>query len=203
MQIEKSFRISRPRSDVWAAFADIEFVAACLPGASIVESLGDGKYKGKFSIKLGPLAASFGGEVAIERDQSTWTAMVSGKGVDQRSNSRANGSMRYRLVEDASNATKVEVVSEINLAGALAQFGKAAVIQEIAGRLTNEFARNFEGKLAARSDDRAGHLSPATAADGAVASGSAPQSLDAGALVWAVLKERLIGLFRRLKGEAV
>ena len=107
-------------------------------------------FKGKFAIKLGPMAASFGGDVAIERKPDDWTAIVSGKGADQRSGSRASGSMTYRLSGgENGDATRVDVASEINLAGALAQFGKAGVIQEVASRLTNDFVRNFEAKLEA------------------------------------------------------
>lgn len=207
MKIEKSFEIASPRDTVWDAFGDVRFVASCLPGASIAGDLGDGKYKGKFSIKLGPLAASFGGEVSIERNAEQWTATVSGKGTDQRSNSRAHGSMHYRLTgEPGAARTRVDVVSEINLAGALAQFGKANVIQEIAGRLTNEFARNFEKNLSSRhanADETATSPTGTAGADrpGSV-SGEAPQALDAGSLLWAIMCGWLRRIFGRERGKA-
>lgn len=207
MKIEKSFEIGSTRDAVWDAFGDVRFVASCLPGASIVEDLGEGKYRGKFSIKLGPLAASFGGEVSIERDIDQWTATVSGKGIDQRSNSRANGSMRYRLIGEPGGAsTRVEVASEINLAGALAQFGKANVIQEIAGRLTSEFARNFEKNLSLRHASADVTAASPTGKGGAGYQGSAsdetPQALDAGSLLWAVVCGWVRRLFGRESGKA-
>jgi carbon monoxide dehydrogenase subunit G len=210
MKIEKSFDIARSRNAVWEAFGDVHLVAACLPGSSIAEDLGNGQYKGKFSIKLGPMAAAFAGDVAIERKPEDWTAIVSGKGADPRSSSRANGSMTYRLSGgEGGQPTHVEVVSEINLAGALAQFGKAGVIQEIAGRLTNEFVRNFEAKLSPSAPqpgtDRASDTAPAgdaSASPSASASASPAQSLDAGNLIWSILKDRMLGLFRRLTGRA-
>ena len=211
MKIEKSFEIDLPREMVWNAFSDVHLVAACLPGASVANDLGDGKYKGKFSIKLGPMSASFGGDVAIERKPAEWTAIVSGKGADQRSNSRATGSMTYRLTGGEGGApTRVDVISEINLAGALAQFGKAGVIQEIAGRLTNEFVRNFDAKLAASSPaankiEVPVGVDPARAELGTSAS-AAPeqpvQALDAGNLLWSILKEKLVALFGRITRRA-
>src|SRR5579875_675552 len=75
VKIEKSFDLARPRQIVWEAFGDVHLVAACLPGASIAEELGDGHYKGKFSIKLGPMAAAFAGDVTIERRPEEWTAV--------------------------------------------------------------------------------------------------------------------------------
>jgi carbon-monoxide dehydrogenase small subunit len=208
MKVEKSFDINRPREAVWEAFGDVHLVAACLPGASIAEDLGGGNYKGKFALKLGPMAASFGGDVAIERKREEWTAIVSGKGADQRSGSRANGSMTYRLSGgEGGGTTRVDVVSEINLAGALAQFGKAGVIQEVASRLTNEFVRNFEAKLEAapRMNDAMAASGPTSASPGASKNGTAnraPQALNAGSLLWSILRDKIVGLLRRLTGKS-
>jgi carbon-monoxide dehydrogenase small subunit len=186
----------------------VHLVAACLPGASITEDLGRGNYKGKFSIKLGPMAASFGGDVSIERNREDWTSVISGKGADQRSGSRANGSMTYRLSEaETGGATRVDVVSEINLAGALAQFGKAGVIHEVAGRLTNDFVRNFEAKLeAAPRIGEAAASGTISASPTAFESAGTPPAqasapLDAGNLLWSILRDKIASLFRRLTGK--
>src|SRR5947209_7159362 len=208
MKIEKSFEVNRPREAVWVAFEDVHLVAACLQGASIDEDFGDGSYRGKFTLKLGPMAASFGGDVAIARKREEWTAIVSGKGADRRSGSRANGSMTYRLSGGEGGApTRVDVVSEINLAGALAQFGKAGVIQEVAARLTNQFVHNFEAKLQAAAPIGVGTDAPSgvtSASAGASNNGNAARSseaLDAGTLLWAILRDKIVGLFACLMGK--
>jgi uncharacterized protein len=208
MKIEKSFDVNRPREAVWDALGDVRLVAGCLPGASIHEDFGNDTYKAKFALKLGPMAASFGGDVAIARNPEEWTAIVSGKGADQRSGSRANGSMTYRLSGGEGGApTRVDVVSEINLAGALAQFGKAGVIQEVAVRLTNEFVRNFEAKLEAAapvgsgSDAPSGVSSASAKASNNSDAAQRPEALDAGNLLWAILREKIVGLFKGLMGK--
>ena len=211
MKIEKSFDIACSRDSVWTAFGDVHLVAECLPGASVGQDLGGGSYKGKFSIKLGPMAAAFAGDVSIERKPEAWTGIVSGKGADPRSSSRATGSMTYRLSRgEGDQPTHVEVVSEINFAGTLAQFGKAGVIHEIAGRLTSEFVRNFEAKLHAAHNsrtaspgfDRAPATGPGLADGHAPAAAQPAASLDAGNLIWSILRDRVLGLFRRLTGRA-
>jgi carbon monoxide dehydrogenase subunit G len=208
MKIEKSLQISRPRETVWDAFGDVHLVADCLPGASITEDLGGGKYKGKFAIKLGPMAASFGGDVSIERKREDWTAIVSGKGADQRSGSRATGGMTYRLSAGQAGApTHVNVVSEINLAGALAQFGKAGVIHEVASRLTNEFVRKFEAKLEPAAAppngaDKSGIGSASLVALNGVDSPPKLVALDAGNLLWSIVRDRIVALLRRIIGKA-
>lgn len=206
VQIEKQFVVARSRDAVWDAFGDVHLVAACLPGASIVEDRGDGRYKGRFTIKLGPIAAAFDGDVEIERKATEWMAVVSGKGMDPRSASRANGSMTYRLAEEG-NATRVDVTSEINLAGALAQFGKAGVIQEIANRITAEFVRNFEAKLAPAESAaplQQSDVAPTVMGAAHQTSTSAPPeqaSLNAGALLWSIVRDRVGTFFDRLLGR--
>jgi len=189
MKIEKSFDLQHSREFVWSWMNDVHFVARCLPGASIVENLGEHRYKGRMSVKVGPMAAAFDGEISIESQPQEWTAIVSGKGADSRSSSRATGAMTYRLAEGRTpGATRVEVVSDINLAGPLAQFSKGAVMHEVANRITAEFVKNFESALSA----------PAAASQAGAAQPSAsPGSLDAGNLLWSILRDRFLALFRR------
>jgi carbon monoxide dehydrogenase subunit G len=192
MKIEKSFELKHPREFVWSKLNDVHFVAQCLPGASIVADLGDNRYQGRISVKVGPMAAAFDGEIAIEDRKQEWTGVVSGKGADSRSSSRASGSMTYRLSDgSAPHATRVDVLSDINLAGPLAQFSKGAIMQEVANRITATFVGNFETRLSA-----------ATASPEAPASHAAAQSLDAGHLLWTVLRERLRAFFRGLFGRS-
>lgn len=194
MKIEQSFDLNHPRDTVWRKMNDVYVVADCLPGASIVEKLDDNRYKGRMSVKVGPMAASFDGEIGIESKPEDWTAVVSGKGADTRSSSRASGSMSYRLGDAATpGATRVDVVSDINLAGPLAQFSKGAVMQEIASRITADFVRNFEA-----------HLSAPSAAPGVSAPQpqSKSQSLDAGNLLWSVLRVRIRTFFEKLFGRS-
>ncbi len=201
MKITKQFSLAYPRDAVWKAMGDVYQVAECLPGASIVEDLGDNRYKGKFSVKVGPMAAAFAGEVGIERKPEDWTAVVTGKGADARSGSRANGSMTYALTAREAAQTDVDVVCEINLAGALAQFGKGAVIQEIANRITAEFVRNFEAKVAASATRETPQLQIHRQENEVQPAPRAAESLDVGNLFWTMLKERIAAFFRRLSGN--
>jgi carbon monoxide dehydrogenase subunit G len=189
MKIEKNFELQHPREFVWSRMNDVYFVAQCMPGASIVEELDEQRYKGRMAVKVGPMAASFDGEVAIESQPREWTASVSGKGADARSSSRATGAMTYRLSEGSSpGATRVEVVSDISLAGPLAQFSKGAVMQEVANRITAEFVRNFESALSA---------APGAVNAGPQESTASSQPLDAGNLLWSIVRERFLALFRK------
>jgi carbon monoxide dehydrogenase subunit G len=146
------------------------------------------------SVKVGPMAATFNGEIAIDSHRENWSGAVSAKGADSGSGSRASGSMRYSLGKGSSPATtRVDIASDINLAGPLAQFSKGPIVQEIANRITAAFVANFESRLAATSGgpDTAAAWPPAP---------QRQQSLNAGGLLWAVLRDRLRSFFRRLFG---
>jgi uncharacterized protein len=196
MKIERTFEIRQPREFVWNKLNDVRFVAECLPGASIVGELGGNRYKGKMSVKVGPMAAIFNGEIAIDGDHESWRGVVSGKGADSGSGSRVSGSMSYSLSEATSPAaTRVDIQSDINLAGPLAQFSKGPIVQEIANRITAAFVANFESRLAGMT----------AASETALTSPADPQpqqSLDAGGLLWAVLRDRLRSFFHRLFGRS-
>jgi carbon monoxide dehydrogenase subunit G len=196
MKIEKTFEIRQAREHVWEKLNDVRLVAECLLGASIVGELGENRYKGRMSVKVGPMAATFNGEIAIDSHRESWNGVVSGKGADAGSGSRASGSMSYSLAEGSSPATtRVDIVSDINLAGPLAQFSKGPIVQEIANRIIAAFVANFESRLAA-------------ATSGPETAGASPpvpqqqQSLDAGGLLWAVLRDRLRSFFRGLFGRS-
>jgi len=197
MKLAKSFELGQRRDVVWNAMGDLRLVAECLPGAAILDQLDEDRYRGRFAVKIGPLAASFDGEVRIERDKASWTALVTGKGADARSSSRAFGSMSYRLLGGEAGSTRVEVTSEIDLAGPLAQFGKAAVMQEIASRITDAFVRNFERRLSACGEDRGAGAPEGMAAGDTRRS----QPLDAGSLAWAIVRDRIMAFLRRLLGR--
>jgi uncharacterized protein len=204
MEIEKSFELAAAPDRVWDAFGDVRLVAGCLPGAEILSEIDAQHYKGRFSVKLGPLAAAFDGEVTIERQAEDRSGAVSGKGSDRGSSSRASGTMRYRVgAAETAGRSRVDVVCDLTLAGALAQFGKAAVIREIANRLTAEFARNFEARLAAAAPAAAPipEATPMREAAPQATESKAPPALDAGGLAWSILRDRIVALFRTLFGR--
>jgi carbon monoxide dehydrogenase subunit G len=199
VEITRTVEVAHPVERVWQALCDINLVADCLPGASIIGDLGEDRYKGRLQVKLGPLAASFDGEVGIERQPETLSGTVSGKGVDAKSSSRASGALNYRLERADAGLTRISVQSEINLAGSLAQFGKAAVMQEIANRITAQFVTNLEGRLAASAPEEAVATPPSPPPPPVAAA----KPLDAGGLLWSVLRDRIVSFFRRLFGLAV
>jgi carbon monoxide dehydrogenase subunit G len=185
MEITKRFELALPPERVWAGLSDIRLVAGCLPGASITDELPGGGYKGRMSVKLGPLSVAFNGEMNVERREAEKVAVVRGKGNDPKSNTRVQATMTYSVkAGPTANAAVVEMVSDIVLSGALAQFGKAAVIQEVAGHMSADFARNFTARM-----------SPAKAAAEQAAAQAPAKELNGFAMAGRVLWSRIKALF--------
>jgi carbon monoxide dehydrogenase subunit G len=148
MKIAHEFRVARPMTTVWEFFQDIPEVAQCLPGAELLSDEGDGAYKGRVSVKLGPLSATFDGQAAVSTDPSTHTGTIDGKGADRRGGSRGTVKVLYALAEDG-DGTKVSIDADVTLSGSAAQFGRGGLITEMSNRLISEFVGCVEGKLAA------------------------------------------------------
>jgi carbon-monoxide dehydrogenase small subunit len=148
MEIRQRFIVAHRVSLVWDALADAKFAAQCMPGAELDESTDGCHYKGHMRVKLGPLAASFSGEAVVVRDEQAKTGTVDWTGVDSRSNSRAKGRMTYGVLptSDGLSAT-VEINADVVLTGALAQFGRSGIINDVAARLTSIFAGNLQTRL--------------------------------------------------------
>ncbi len=162
MEIKQRFAVQHPPAVVWDALADAPFAVQCLPGAELDES-SDGKhYKGRMRVKLGPLAAAFSGDAMVERDAENQTGTVEWTGIDSRSNSRAKARMVYQVLPEADGAaTVVQIDADIALTGALAQFGRSGIVQDVAARLTSIFAENLQSRLNASSQaDGAGIETP-------------------------------------------
>lgn len=163
MLIAQTFTVAAPIDRVWAAFLDVPAVAPCLPGARLVDDLGDGRFRGRVTVKLGPMSFSFEGEATVITDADTRTGTIEGKGTDPKGGSRGSVRVRYALAEvvDAATpdprpaVTRVTLDTDLTLAGPAAQFGRTGLIEEVSKRLLAEFARCLEARLAAASPEEA------------------------------------------------
>jgi aerobic carbon-monoxide dehydrogenase small subunit len=153
-RFEEAFVIRQPPPAVWAAFADVPAVAACLPGTTVDEHDAEA-VKGKMSVKLGPIWASFAGSAVIERDDAALVGVIRGAGRDRGTGSRTKGEVTYRLEpQHDGRQTRVLLSVEYSLQGALAQFARSGIARDLARRLVADFAANLNGRLAGEPLDK-------------------------------------------------
>jgi uncharacterized protein len=156
MKIENSFDVPLPPTDAWRVLLDIERVAPCLPGAEILETLGNNAYKGKVAVKLGPVAVSFLGTARFEEiDEAARRVKVKASGTEQKGRGGAQALVEFSLVETSPRVTHVAIVTDLSLNGAVAQYGRgAAMIQDMAQQMVGRFAAALKAHIEASEADR-------------------------------------------------
>jgi carbon monoxide dehydrogenase subunit G len=149
MEFDNSFEVPLPPAEAWKVLLDVEGIAPCMPGAELTEVVAKNSYKGKISVRLGPVALTFAGAVKLEDiDERKHTARVSAQGTDAKGRGGAQAASVFRL-EPAGNGSKVLVHTSLNLSGAVAQYGRGVgIIQATATQLMNQFAKCLKEKLA-------------------------------------------------------
>lgn len=205
-QIKQVFTVRHPRPVVWAQFQDLAKVVQCLPGASLTELTSPEHAKGRMTVKLGPVKADFDGEMDIAADEATYTGTIVGTGTAKNHGSRAKGDVRYGLEPTADGAgTTVSVLVDYTLSGSLAQFARGGIVDAVADQICKAFAANLEQQLNAASAEAAPETARVNAAPAGaaaevrapVAAQAAPRELNVIALLVAILRKKLSGLFSR------
>lgn len=195
MEIKQQFTVAQPLEVVWDALGDIHRVVGCVPGAEIDSISDDGsEVEGRIRTKVGPISAAFAGRGKITRDDATHTGQVEGSGADRNSSSRVKLTMDYDCTPgEDGKCTTTHVIARVALSGPLAQFGKGALMNDIAAAMIAEFTANFSQTFKpASSSPATGEQEPARPA--------ASSELRPMKLLWIVIKSRLARLFGASRG---
>ncbi len=167
MKMEQSFEVQAPLAQVWDALIDLERVAPCLPGASITGHDEDGTYHGTFSVKLGPMTASYNGSVKIDEvDEAAHRATLKARGTDKRGQGGASATIVNTLSE-RDGGTHVDAVTDFNITGRLAQFGRGGIMEDVSNRLMRDFATCLSSRLGEAPEPTAPTGAEVTAGDAA------------------------------------
>ncbi len=148
MKIENSFEVPVPASEAWAMLMNIEDVVGCLPGAQLGEVVDDSTYKGTFKARIGPIAVTLAGTVEFEeRDEARRVGRLKGQASDTRGRGGAVSLISFQLRENAES-TQVDIETDLQLSGALAQYGRGAgMVSNLAGRIIGQFAECLRARI--------------------------------------------------------
>lgn len=147
LQFEHSFVVKAPAARVWAYLTDPPRVAPALPGAAITEKLDERTYAGTITVKVGPVSARYKGRVRFETlDPDTGTAEIAASGQDVSGRGGADMKMKSRIVERPGGESEVSVVSEVNVTGIMAQFGRG-LIQDVSNQMFERFTEAVRAEL--------------------------------------------------------
>ncbi|QEX21118.1 carbon monoxide dehydrogenase subunit G [Hypericibacter adhaerens] len=151
MKIENSFDVPLPVEQTWDLLLDIQRVAPCLPGAELLETIDSDAYRGKVSVKLGPMAVTFQGIARFEsKDPVARRANVKASGNETKGRGGAQAKVDFALTSVPGSGTRVKIDTDLNLNGAVAQYGRASgMIGDVAQQLVDKFAEALKAQIQA------------------------------------------------------
>ena len=150
MELEHSFTVQADIDTAWNTLLDVERIAMCMPGATLLNVEGD-TFNGQVKIKLGPITMVFGGTASfVEKDFANHKLVINASGSETKGTSTAQAIVTTQLVAQSPTLTRVDVNTDLAITGKPAQFGRG-VMSDVAGRIIGQFADNLEGVVAAGS----------------------------------------------------
>jgi carbon monoxide dehydrogenase subunit G len=154
MRLENAFDVPARPEHAWRLLNDVPRVVPCMPGAELVEVTGENAWKAKLHVKLGPIALQFLADIAREQmDEASGRVVLAVKARESKGRGSADATLESRLAP-AGEGTHVDIATELALRGAVAQYGRG-IVADVAGNLTEQFARCIAAKLAEASAEPA------------------------------------------------
>ncbi len=163
MELNNEFRVAVPAAKTWEVLTDVERVAPCLPGATLLSVDGD-EFTGAVKVKVGPITVSYKGEAVFqEKDAAAQRVVLKASGKETRGNGSAAALVTAQL-KDEGDATSVVITTDLTISGKAAQFGRG-VLADVSTNLIGQFAKRLEAELLGDSAPSAATAAPASAAD--------------------------------------
>ena len=151
MEFKNEFLLTGTPDEVIIKFLDVPLMASFLPGASVGLVQPDGTYPATLTVAFGPKRLNFKGSLTQSVSLAEHAGELSGTATGDVRGARMAVKLRYSLYEggilNGRIVTKVEMVSEAQLTGILAEFARTGGVVVTQALLT-EFSRRFGEHMA-------------------------------------------------------
>ncbi len=141
MNMNGSQIIDAPREIVWKGLNDPKILQQCIPGCDKIESKSPTDMKATVVVKVGPVKASFAGEVKLSDLKAPESYRISGKGSGGFAGHAAGGAT-VTLTELSPTQTQMDYTVDAQIGGKLAMLGSRlidATAQSLAGQFFTKF----------------------------------------------------------------
>ena len=153
MKMSDSKEIAAPPGEVYAALLNPEVLKHCVPGAQEVSGSVEEGFEAKVTQKVGPVKATFKGQVVlsdlVEGEQLT----ITGEGTGGAAGFAKGGAQVSLAASEAGTLLSYEV--EAKVGGKLAQLG-SRIIDGFAKKMADQFFVNLQTHLAPEDADADG-----------------------------------------------
>lgn len=150
MQMSDTRHIDATPADVYAALLNPDILKACVPGATEVDGSAEDGFQAVVVQKVGPVKATFRGDVTLSDMVQNEALTISGEGKGGAAGF-AKGGAQVRLSEK-DGGTELSYEVEAKVGGKLAQLG-SRIIDGFAKKMADQFFQNLEDYFAPETDD--------------------------------------------------
>ena len=174
IELDNSFTVPVPPEKAWDVLLDVERIAPCMPGASVLSISDDGnEIEGQVKVKLGPLSLAYKGTAKFtDKDHENYTIAIEATGKETRGAGTASANVQATLKPgDATGSTLVSIHTSLNVTGRPAQFGRS-LLPEVSGKLIAQFASNLEALISSDNETVASEETASPEAGGTAADSS-------------------------------
>lgn len=189
MEISGNRILPVSQATLWAALNDEAVLARAIPGCESLTRLSATELEGRVKAKVGPVRATFTGQVTLSEIDEPNGYTISGKGQGGAAGF-AKGSARITL-SDAPDGTRLDYVVTASVGGKLAQIG-SRLVDGTVKKLAGQFFDALEAELAPASEDQADDVTePLTGEAGPIDQAAASETKGLSEIIWVAA---LIGL---------
>lgn len=142
--IEGEERIAAPVEKVWEALNDPEILKEAIPGCQSLEKSSDTEMAATVVLKIGPIKATFNGEVTLKNLKPPHSYTIQGEGKGGIAGF-AKGGADVTLTEDGA-ATILKYAAKADVGGKIAQLG-SRLIESTSKKLAGQFFSTFGDKV--------------------------------------------------------
>lgn len=141
MELQDEIRIPASRNKVYEALNDPEILKQCIPGCEEMIKHSDTELEAKVVLRVGPVKATFGGNVTLDPSNAPNGFSLSGEGSGGMAGF-AKGGADVELVEDGDE-TVLKYTAKADIGGKLAQLG-SRLVTSTSKKLASKFFENFK-----------------------------------------------------------
>ena len=148
MDMQGEERIAARRETVWAALNDPDILRQCIPGCQSLELKSPTELSASVKLKIGPVSASFAGDVILSNINAPESYTISGEGKGGIAGF-AKGGADVTLTEDGDETILV-YDAKAEIGGKLAQLG-SRLVGSSAKKLAQQFFADFNTAVSAKA----------------------------------------------------
>lgn len=145
MDMSGEYVIPTDRQTVWEALNNPDVLRECIPGCESLEMRSENEMAATVTTKIGPVKATFKGEVRLENINPPQGYSIVGEGKGGIAGFAKGGADVH--LEEVEGGTKLTYEAKAQVGGKLAQLG-SRLIDSTSKKLADQFFSSFSKKVA-------------------------------------------------------